>query len=97
VTVFTKAELTAQAGKHAGALEPLLSWHAVASRAEWHGLHQIRRDFPSADQIGNVLVFNVKGNKYRLIVRVDYTKQELYVKALLTHAEYDKRGWMKWA
>jgi mRNA interferase HigB len=57
----------------------------------------VRKDFPSADQIGNVLVFNVKGNKYRLVVRVDYPRQELYIKALLTHAEYDKRGWMKWA
>jgi mRNA interferase HigB len=97
VTVVAKAELVAQAKKHAGALEPLMAWYAVASRAEWRGLHQVRRDFPSADQIGNVLVFNVKGNTYRLIVRVDYPKQELYVKVLLTHAEYDKRGWMKWA
>lgn len=97
MTIITKAELIARARKHAGVLDPLISWDVVASRAEWHGLHQVRKDFPSADQIGNVLVFNVKGNKYRLVVRVDYPRQELYIKALLTHAEYDKRGWMKWA
>jgi mRNA interferase HigB len=97
VTIVTRAELIEQASKHAGALDPLMSWYGVASRAEWHGLHQVRKDSPSADQIGNVLVFNIKGNKYRLILRVSYPTQELYVKALLTHAEYDKRGWMKWA
>ena len=96
MTIVTKAKLIEEARKHAGALDPLVSWYAVASRAEWRGLHQVRNDFPSADQLGRVLVFNVKGNKYRLIVRVDYPKQELYIKALLTHAEYDKRGWMKW-
>ena len=56
----------------------------------------MRQDFPSSDQIGNVLVFNVKGKKYRLIVRVDYLNHELYINALLTHGEYE-RGWMKWA
>jgi len=95
--VVTKADLIEQARKHAGAIDPLIGWFAVASRAAWRGLHQVRQDFPSADQIGNVLVFNVKGNKYRLIARVDYPNQELYIKALLTHAEYDKRRWMKWA
>jgi len=95
--VVTKAGLIEQARKHAGAIDSLMGWYGVASRAVWRGLHQVRQDFPSSDQIGNVLVFNVKGKKYRLIVRVDYPNQELYIKALLTHGEYDKRGWMKWA
>ena len=96
MTVVTKADLIEQAKKHAGALGPLISWYSVASSAEWRGLQHVRKDFPSADQIGKVLVFNIKGNNDRLIVRVDYPKQELYITALLTHAEYDKRGWMKW-
>ena len=61
--------------------------HTSASKVSHRRPQSLRR----------LLVFNVKGNKYRLIVRVDYPNQELYIKALLTHAEYDKRGWMKWA
>jgi mRNA interferase HigB len=71
-------------------------------RAQWRGLNAVRKDYPSADQVGNVLIFNVPGGNYRLvvyvlIVRVTYTGQRIYVKALMTHGEYDRKEWMKWA
>lgn len=61
------------------------------------GLHEVRKEFPSADQVGNVLIFNVLGGSYRLIVRVSWVSQRIFVKALLTHKEYDRKEWMKWA
>ncbi len=57
----------------------------------------VRADFPSADQVGDALVFNVRHNRYRLIVVAVYRVQKLYVKALLTHKEYDREEWKKWA
>jgi mRNA interferase HigB len=65
-------------------------------RASWKGLHDVRRQFPSADQVGDVLIFNIKGNHYRLITRVNYQVGRIYVKAVLTHAEYNRKEWMKW-
>jgi len=72
-------------------------WYKTVKRAEWKSLGDVRRDYPSADQVGNVLIFNVLGGNYRLIVRITYSGQRIYVKALMTHREYDRKEWMKWA
>ena len=69
----------------------------TAGRARWQDLHDVRSDYPSADQVNCCLVFNARGHKYRLVVRVTYANQwqrgTLLVKHFLTHAEYDKEGW----
>ena len=95
--MISRRGLLELASSHANSLGPLLSWFNVARRAQWQGLHDVRRDFPSADQVGSVLIFNIKGNRYRLITRVSYRTNRIYVKNLLTHAEYDRKEWMKWA
>jgi len=53
----------------------------------------MKRDFPSADLVSKCTVFNIKGNNYRLIVKIEYAKQTIYVKHVLSHAEYDKKKW----
>ena len=85
------------AKKHPETVSALTSWYKVAKKAEWRGLHEVRRDYPSADQVGNVLILDVLGGKFRLITRVNYNVQRIYVKALLKHGEYDRKEWMKWA
>lgn len=95
--VVSKRGLLMQAARHADALAPLLAWFHVARKANWKSLQEVRRDFPAADQIGRVLIFNIKGNRYRLITRVSYATQRIFIKALLTHAGYDRKEWMKWA
>lgn len=85
------------AAKHPGCLKELTQWYRAARKAAWLQLSHVRRDFASADQVGTVLIFDVSHNALRLIVRVNYTYRTLYVKALLTHKEYDRKEWMKWA
>jgi mRNA interferase HigB len=53
----------------------------------------IRQIYRDADAVGNFVVFNIKGNNYRLIVGIDYADQTVYFKYFLTHAEYDKDKW----
>ena len=96
MNVISKPGLLRLAKKHPETLPTLHLWYKVAKKAEWHGLHQVRREYPSADQVGDVLIFDVLGNNYRLIATVNYARQQLFVKALLTHPEYDRKGWMKW-
>lgn len=72
-------------------------WFRIAQKAEWRNVADVQADFPSVDQVGSVLIFNIRHNRYRLIVFVVYPKQKLYLKALLTHKEYDRKEWMKWA
>lgn len=63
----------------------------------WIDLAEVRRVYPSADQVGAALIFDVLGGNYRLITVPVCRKQRIYIKALLTHREYDRRKWLKWA
>ncbi|WP_242577915.1 type II toxin-antitoxin system HigB family toxin [Chroococcus sp. FPU101] len=51
--------------------------------------------FPSADQVANLTVFNISGNKFRLIALVDYTYQKVFIRHIISHAEYDTDNWKK--
>ncbi|MCF2145507.1 type II toxin-antitoxin system HigB family toxin [Desmonostoc muscorum LEGE 12446] len=81
------------AEKHADCQEVLSNWYKVATKAKWSNLVEVQQVFPKAEAVGNFTVFNIKGNKYRLIVSIDYEGQLIYIKYILTHAEYDKENW----
>ena len=70
-------------------------WHKVAVAAGWRNLADLRRTYPSADFVDPYTVFNIQDNRYRLIVKIEYRWQMIFVKHLLTHAEYDKGNWKK--
>jgi len=53
----------------------------------------VKQDFPSADQVQRLTIFNIGGNNYRLIVRIEYAQQKVYIRSIVTHAEYDKGRW----
>ena len=77
--------------KHPQSEVPLRSWYADASRADWKSPAQIKEAHRQASFVGgDRVVFNIKGNDYRLIVAVRYPKQIMYVRFIGTHAEYDK-------
>ncbi len=91
--VISYRSLREYARNHSDCNEPLDSWYKVASKANWSNLLEVQSVFPSAEAVGNFTVFNIKGNKYRLIVSIDYQRQLIYIKYVLTHAEYDKEYW----
>jgi mRNA interferase HigB len=78
---------------HADIVEALDNWFRVASKAKWSSLVEVQNIFPKAEAVGDFTVFNIKGNRYRLIVSIDYEGQLIYVQYILTHAEYDKEKW----
>ena len=66
-------------------------WYQIAEEAEWRNFSDIRTDFPDADYVGNQhYVFNIRGNKYRLVVVIKFTIGRLFVRFVGTHSEYDK-------
>ena len=65
-------------------------------QAKWRSLADVRVHYRSADLVGRLLIFNLLHNRYRLIVRENFRGQALFVKAVLTHAEYDRKEWMRW-
>lgn len=74
---------------------PIAEWYKVAAHATWRNLAETRKTYPHADTVGPYTVFNIKGNSYRLIVKIEYRWQIIFVKALLTHAEYNKGKWKR--
>lgn len=83
------------ARSHNDCRDSLDSCYKIASKANWSNLIEVQSVFSTAEAVGNFTVFNIKGNKYRLIVSIDYQRQLIYVKYVLTHAEYDKEAWKK--
>ena len=71
----------------------LLLWYRRVSDGDFQTFNEIRQIFPSADLVGNFTVFNISGNNYRLITYIDYEYQIIFIRAVLTHAEYDKENW----
>lgn len=66
-------------------------WYDVAQQAEWHTLADIRESFPATDYVGNQhYVFDIRGNKYRLVVVIKFTIGRIFVRFVGTHNEYDK-------
>ncbi len=82
--------------KASDVVKEAIEWYKVARASRWANLEDVRRHYPSADQVGKVLVFDLLHDRYRLITTVEYRKRKIYVKALLTHKEYDREEWKKW-
>lgn len=89
--VFSLKALKDFWGEHAEAEEPLKAWYAEAKKASWNAFSDIQERYPSADQpVNRLVIFNIKGNKYRLVVKVQYQAKMVFVKFVGTHAEYSK-------
>ena len=81
--------------RHADAEDALNDWHRVAKRASWSNLVDVRQSMPATDVVDGLTVFNIRGNHYRIIARINYRSQTIFVRHVLTHAEYDRGAW-KW-
>jgi mRNA interferase HigB len=91
--IIAKSRLMALAAAHGDCIGQVTVWYNIANKATWHDLSEVRRTFPHADPVGDKTVFNIKGNAYRLIVYIRYDLGIIYIKGLLTHAEYNKGAW----
>lgn len=81
---------------HPDALAAIEVWFDTAVAADWKSLEDVRKVFPATDMVGPLAIFNIRGNRYRLIVRMVFEYRRVYIKEFLTHAEYDKEAWKKW-
>ncbi len=91
--VISEKKLRAFWELHLDAKSPLIARLREAEHAEWESFADVRERFPSADQVGKFTVFNIGGNKYRLIAVIHFNRGKVYVRHVLTHADYDKEGW----
>ena len=91
--IITRRVLNDFADRYPEAKGPLDAWYKIVRNAEFHGLNDIRAVFPSADDVQGLCVFNIGGNKFRLVVKMEYRWQKAFIKAVMTHEEYDRGAW----
>jgi mRNA interferase HigB len=91
--VITRKRLNLFADHHPETRSALTHWYETVRRHDFSSFAELRTHFPSADQVGRLTVFNIGGNKARLIAAVHYNRRKLYVRAILTHVEYDQGKW----
>lgn len=76
--------------RHPDAEPSLLAWHSIVERADWGAPNEVKATFGNASIIaGNRVVFNIKGNDYRLVAHILYHRRRVYIRFIGTHAEYD--------
>ena len=91
--VISRKKLLEAVERHRDLAGPLDVWYRVAKKAEWRSLTDVKRVFPKADAVGRFTIFNIKGNAYRLITEINYRTQKVFLRHVLTHAEYSKGNW----
>lgn len=91
--VIAKGTLREYWLRHADSRDALATWYRVAKKAKWQNLIDVQKTYAYAEAVDDFTVFNIKGNTYRLIVKIEYKLQVIYIHRVLTHAEYDKDAW----
>jgi mRNA interferase HigB len=95
VHVISRKTLREFALRHNDAEAALDTWFRCAKRANWKNLAEVRLVYPHADNVGECTVFNIRGNRFRLICGVDYEAQVVYIRRILTHQQYDRGEWKR--
>jgi len=93
--IISEQRLIEYTKQHPDAASSLWRWGALVRAAEWRNLAETRRTFLHADPVGQCTIFNIKGNAYRLITRIDYGLQTVTLKNFFTHREYDRGSWKR--
>jgi mRNA interferase HigB len=92
--LISKRNLDRAVAPYTEAIQAVKSWHTVFKANTWRSFSEIQENYsPKIDEVYGYTIFDIKGKKYRLIVRINYQAQIIYFIKFLTHAEYSKINW----
>jgi len=91
--IITRKRLNEFGDKYPETKGALTRWYSLAKHNDFSNFAELRTSFPSSDQVGKLTVFDIGGNRVRLIAAVHYNRKKIYIRAVLTHAEYDQSRW----
>ena len=91
--VISEKKLREFWAEHPDAETPLKAWIKVTREARWEKFADVREVYAHADQVGKLTVFNIGGNKFRLVVVIHFNRGKAYVRRVLTHEAYDRGAW----
>nr|WP_040507268.1 type II toxin-antitoxin system HigB family toxin [Leptospira wolbachii] len=81
--------------KHPNSESSLKSWYKILKNTSFNDFNDLRKLFNSVDLVGNLTVFNISGNNFRLIAAIHFNTQKVFIRYILTHSDYDKGKWKK--
>lgn len=93
--IITRRRILEFAAKHPDSKSALDNWYRIVKRAEYYSFADLKRHFRSADYVDGFIVFNIGGNKYRLIAAIHFDRQKVFIRDILTHQEYDRGKWKR--
>jgi mRNA interferase HigB len=79
--------------QHPDSKSSLTRWANAMEKTDFNSFSQLKQAMPTADLVGDLMVFNIGGNKYRLMASIHFNRGKVYVRQILTHRDYDKGGW----
>ncbi len=91
--IITRKRLHEFSKRYRDSAEPLDRWYRIVKQSNYNSFAELKKTFPSADQVGKFTIFNIGGNKYRLIAYIVYSAKRIYIRHILTHTGYDKGSW----
>jgi mRNA interferase HigB len=91
--VITRKRLNDFASKHPECRSALAHWYHVMKKRQFSSLVELKGAFAAADRVGKFTVFNIGGNIVRLIAAIHYNRRKVYIRHIVTHAEYDRGNW----
>ncbi|NJN49725.1 MAG: type II toxin-antitoxin system HigB family toxin, partial [Alkalinema sp. RL_2_19] len=91
--IITRKRLNEFAERYPQTTSALVQWYQIMKTTDFETFVELLQIFPSADQVGKLTVFNIGGNKVRLIAAIHYNRKKVYIRAVLNHAEYDEGKW----
>ena len=91
--VFSHKPIVRYSKRHPDAAASLDTWYRLVRKGEWRSFADVRAAFPNADRVGDKYVFNIAHNRHRLIAEINFTYRSVFIRHILTHAEYDQGGW----
>ena len=91
--LISAGKLKQTASKYPDVMKNIQAFCKTIKKANWQNLLDVQKIYRDTEAVGNFTVFNIKGNKYRLIIDIDYEEQVAYFKYFLTHSEYDQEKW----
>lgn len=91
--IITRKRLNEFAETFPESKNALAQWYQAVKKNDFSSIAEVKTIFPSADKVGQLTIFNIGGNKVRLIAAIHYNSKKIYIRAVLTHKEYDAGKW----
>lgn len=93
--IITRKRIQEFISKYPDSETSLENWYRIVKRARYNSFTELKQHFRSADYVDGFVVFNISGNKYRLIAAIQFNRKKVYIRHILTHPEYDKGKWKR--